>query len=172
MARLPCITEQQHPELAALIAEVKGKRGRLSHLYATLLHSPPVAAGWLHFLTAVRREGVLPGVFRELVILRVALLNRAPYEFDAHRPHALDAGISEAQMDALADWTQSPLFDPAQRAVLACTDAMTRDVEIDDAVFAEVRMRFDDRELVELTATVAACNMVSRFLVALEIGRP
>jgi alkylhydroperoxidase family enzyme len=36
-------------------------------------------------------------------------------------------------------------------------------------VFAAVRRSFDDREIVELTATVGAYNLVSRFLEALKI---
>jgi alkylhydroperoxidase family enzyme len=38
-------------------------------------------------------------------------------------------------------------------------------------VFAQVRRQFDDRELVELTATVAGYNLVSRFLVAMQIDQ-
>lgn len=172
MARIPKIEEQDHPELQALVGEIKGKRGRLSALYATLLQSPPIAAGWLHFLTAVRREGILPGRYRELVILRVALLNHAPYEFNAHRSHAVEAGLSDAQIDGLGQWEQSADFSETERVVLAYADAMTRTVEVDDAVYAAVRKAFNDREVVELTATVAAYNLVSRFLVALEIGKP
>jgi len=36
-------------------------------------------------------------------------------------------------------------------------------------VFAELRRHFDDRELVELTATVGGYNLVSRFLEAMRI---
>lgn len=172
MARLPLVDENANPGLATLVAEIKGKRGRLSHLYATLLHSPPIAAGWLHFLTAVRREGILDGRYRELVILRVAQLNGAPYEFNAHRSHALEAGVSEAQIAALDQWVVSDLFSDAERAVLTYTDVMTREVEVPGPMFDAVRRLFGDRELVELTATVAAYNLVSRFLVALEIGQP
>jgi alkylhydroperoxidase family enzyme len=46
---------------------------------------------------------------------------------------------------------------------------MTRDVHVPDEVFAAARAVFDDRLLVELTATVAAYNMVSRFLEAMQI---
>jgi 4-carboxymuconolactone decarboxylase len=46
---------------------------------------------------------------------------------------------------------------------------MTRDVEVPDGLMARVRRRFDPRGVVELVATVAAYNMVSRFLVALNI---
>ena len=172
MARIQKIEEHEHPELDSLIKEIKGKRGRLSSLYATLLQSPPIAAGWLHFLTAVRREGILDGRYRELVILRVALINHAPYEFNAHRSHAIEAGISEKQIDSLDDWDQSLHFSDSERVVLAYTDAMTKFVEVDNSIYEAVRKLFSDREIVELTATVAAYNLVSRFLVALEIGKP
>lgn len=171
MARVPKIEELEHPELQTLINEIKGKRGRLSSLYATLLQSPPIAAGWLHFLTAVRREGVLEGRYRELVILRVALLNHAPYEFNAHRSHAIDAGISEAKINSLENWVQSQHFSETDRVVLSYTDAMTGKIEVEEAIYDAVRHSFGSREIVELTATVAAYNLVSRFLVALEIGK-
>ena len=61
------------------------------------------------------------------------------------------------------------MFDFRQRAVLAFTDAMTREIRVSDAVFADVRAHFDERSIVELTATVGAYNMVSRFLEALQI---
>jgi alkylhydroperoxidase family enzyme len=53
--------------------------------------------------------------------------------------------------------------------VLAYAKAMTLQVQVPEAVFTAVRTHFGDRELVELTATVAAYNMVSRFLEALQI---
>ena len=56
------------------------------------------------------------------------------------------------------------------RAVLAYTDAMTRQVQVPDAVFQAARQAMgSDKLLVELTATVAAYNMVSRFLEALQV---
>ena len=80
--------------------------------------------------------------------------------------------MSEAQIAALDQWVVSDLFSEAERAVLNYTDVMTREVEVPGPMFDAVRRLFDDRELVELTATVAAYNLVSRFLVALEIGQP
>ncbi|MBY0438516.1 MAG: carboxymuconolactone decarboxylase family protein, partial [Burkholderiales bacterium] len=107
---------------------------------------------------------------REMVILRVAVLNGAPYEFEAHRHHAEQAGLTTAQIDALASGEVEGRFDPRAMAVIAYTDAMTRTIEVSDPVYAAVRDAFDDRELVELTATIGAYNLVSRFLVALRVG--
>jgi AhpD family alkylhydroperoxidase len=156
-------------ETRALASEIIAQRGGVLHLYRMLLHSPPVAAGWLSYLTAIRRECSLPGALRELAIMRVALLNGAPYEADQHAPIARAEGLSEAQLDELPAWSGSELFDSKQRAVLAFTDAMTRDVRVDDTAFSNVRAHFDERSIVELAATVGAYNMVSRFLEALQI---
>jgi len=47
---------------------------------------------------------------------------------------------------------------------------MTRDVKVPQALFDEVRKLFSEQEVVEITATVASYNLVSRFLVALDVG--
>lgn len=168
MARIP-YAGTARPETSELVERIVAGRGSVLHLYQMLLHSPPVAAGWLGFFNAIRQQCALPGALRELVIMRVAILNGAAYEADQHAPIALREGLSQAQLDALAAWEGSPLFDARERAVLAYTDAMTREIQVPDAVFAAVRAEFDERLLVELTATVAAYNMVSRFLEALQV---
>ena len=170
MARVSLIKEGERPELEGLIATIRAERGgRFPNLYRALLNSPAVAEGWLRLFTAVRQKAKLPGRYRELAILRVALLNKADYEYRAHVPFALQEGATQAQIDALPAWQISREFDDHERAVLAYTDSVTRDIRASDAVFAELKRRFDDRELVELTATVAGYNLVSRFLEAMQI---
>jgi AhpD family alkylhydroperoxidase len=169
VARLP-YPDASCPELAPLVGRIEQERGELLHLYHLLLHSPPVAEGWLAFLTAIRQRTQLDGAIRELVIMRVAVINGASYEAAQHAPIALREGVTQAQLDALGRWRESEdVFSPLQRAVLAYTDAMTTDVHVPDAVFAGVRELMDERSTLELTATVAAYNLVSRFLEALEI---
>jgi alkylhydroperoxidase family enzyme len=143
--------------------------GRLLNLDRQLLHSPALARGWNGLMGAIRGEMRLDGALRELVILRVALLNRAPYEFAQHAPVALAEGLAQAQIDALQAWQESPLFDARARDVLAYADAMTLRVQVPQALFDALRVHLDDRDVVELTATVAGYNMVSRFLEALQI---
>jgi len=46
---------------------------------------------------------------------------------------------------------------------------MTRSIRVQDATFALVRKAFDEKEIVEVTATIAAYNMVSRFLEAIQV---
>jgi AhpD family alkylhydroperoxidase len=168
VARIPyadCTSEAVRPLAERIVAE----RGSILHLYQMLMHSAPIAEGWLHYLTAVRQKSSLSGALRELIIMRVAQLNNAPYEADQHAPIALQEGVPQAKLDGLADWPSCGLFDEHERAVLAYTDAMTRQVQVPDAVFSAVSALYPPPQIVEITATVAAYNMVSRFLEALQI---
>lgn len=155
--------------LEPLVERIVSGRGGLLELYHALLHAPPVAAGWLDYLTSIRDASSLSGTIRELVIMRIAHLNRAPYEAHHHAPVARREGLSTQQIEAIPNWQDAPVFDARQRAALAYTDAMTSAIQVPDETFKAVRVEFDDRQLVELTATIAAYNMVSRFLEALEI---
>ena len=152
-----------------MVDRIVAERGAVLHLYQMLLHSPPVASGWLNYLTAIRQQSTLPGGLRELVIMRIAVLNGAPYEAEQHAPIALREGITQIQLDDLDNWQQSKNYDATQRAVLAYTDAMTQEIHVSPEVFAAVKAVLTERLLVELTATVGAYNMVSRFLEALQI---
>lgn len=170
MARVPYADENSSPEIKALAEQIRSERGgRMLNLYRMLLNSPSVAAGWLNLFTAIRQKCELPGSYRELAILRVAIINGAEYEYRAHIPFALKEGVTREQIDALGKWRESELFSDAQRAVLAYTDAMTREIHVADAVFDVLRPHFDRRQLVELTATIGGYNLVSRFLEALQV---
>jgi alkylhydroperoxidase family enzyme len=168
MARLP-YADLTHPEAAPLVQRIVAERGSVLHLYQMLLHSPPLAEGWLNYLTAVRQKLSIGGALREMVIMRVAVLNGAPYEAFQHAPIALKEGMTQAQLDALEHWHDSPLFSDTERAVLRLTDAMTREIHFAPEIMEAVRAALGERGAVEVAATIAAYNMVSRFLEALQI---
>ena len=171
MARVPLLEQTQHPELAESIAKIKGARGgRLINIYRLMLHSPALANAWFDLNQAVRYGTEIDGQSREIAVIRVAILNDVEYVQQAHGPaYALKEGLTPEQVAAIANWQPSKLFSPEQRALLAYTDAMTRDIRVPDAVFAAVRASFPEQELVELTITIAGYNLVSRFLEALDI---
>lgn len=170
MARLPFVDADTPGVDVELVRAVQARRGgELLNLDRQLLHSAPIAKGWNAYLGSIRTGGVLDGGLRELVILQVAILNRAPYEFFQHAPVALAEGVPQAKIDGLQTWQASTLFTPLERDVFAYAEAMTVQVQVPQHLFDAARSHFSDRELVELTATIAAYNMVSRFLEALQI---
>lgn len=121
---------------------------------------------------------------KEAAICRVAVLNSAWFEWDAHAP--LLQAANELRPSALLHIIDAPLhqidanvpansgLDEKHLAVLAYTDAMTRDIRVKDEIFERLKKAFEGenqtREVTEVTATVACYNCVSRFLVALDVG--
>ncbi|KAI9375689.1 AhpD-like protein [Aspergillus egyptiacus] len=180
--RLPYVDDPpptSTPEEAEILARVQARRAPngLLPLDLALLHSYPVAEGWNSFIGAIRTRTSLPAVVRELIICRVAVLNGALFEWEQHAPLLTEGGLSDAALqvvrDAGADIAASVaegVLSADEGAVLTYTDAMTKTVTVPDEVFQSVKERFNDREVVEITATAAAYNCVSRFLVALDIG--
>ena len=171
MARVPLVEEKEHPELSELVAKIKGARaGRLINIYRLMLHSPALASAWFDLNQAVRYGTEIDGQCRELAVIRVAILNNVEYVIRAHGPaYALKEGLTPEQVAALSDWQPSDLFDDKQRALLAYSDAVTRDLDVPDAVFADVRKHFSERQVVELTMLIGAYNMLTRFLKALKV---
>jgi 4-carboxymuconolactone decarboxylase len=172
-SRIAPVIPGTRPELAALESRINQARGQISPLYQILLNSPPVVDGWEAMLTAIRQKTSVTPQIRELAILRVAVLNRAPYEFEAHVPHAERAGVSGALIEQVRQGLSPEAIvdiDAGTRNVLRLVDAMTRDIEVPDAIFDPICEQIGATTMLELVATIAAYNMVSRFLVALRIG--
>jgi 4-carboxymuconolactone decarboxylase len=171
MARVALIQENEDPELADSIAKIRGARGgRLINIYRLMLHSPALASAWFDLNQAVRYATEIDGQSRELAVIRVAILNEVEYVVRAHGPaYALKEGLTPEQVTAVANWQPSKLFTNQQRALLAYTDAMTREINVADDVFAEIRKHFSERQVVELTMLIGAYNMLTRFLKALQV---
>ena len=115
------------------------------------------------------------------------MLNNAEYEWDQHVGLLRQAGVGETAVEMLRSrkaWMGWEVdgerkdeegklpggMTEEQCAVLAYTDAMTVGIQVPDEIFERLRSKFDERAIVEITATAAGYNCVSRFLVALDVG--
>lgn len=176
MSRVPYVADGPGQDESDLVARIRSRRGgKLLNLDRMLLNSPPFAHGWNAHLGAVRGELTVSRRLRELAICAVAVLNGADYEFTHHAPELLRSGGTAQQVEALKALAgtgpeMADVFDPTERAVLRLTSEMTRNIKVSDATFASVQAQLrDERQVVELVGVIATYNMVSRFLVALEV---
>jgi alkylhydroperoxidase family enzyme len=171
--RIPNWTEDSVPRDPALLeAILKRRGGKFINLDLALLWSEPLARGWNAHLGAVRREFSVPPRLKELAICTVAAITGAEYEFTHHWPEYVKAGGRDDLRERLRDPDRAAGdgdFSGDERLAIRYAAAMTRDVEVSDALFEEVRQRFSTTEVVELTAAIATYNMVARFLVALRV---
>jgi len=171
--RIPNWTPEAAARDAALLDAIRARRGgRFINLDLALLWSEPLARGWNALLGAVRRELAVSPRLKELAICAVARLTGADYEFTHHWPEYVKAGGHDELRACLADpvaASNDARFSDDERLAMRYAIAMTRDVKVPGELFAEVRRRFDETGIVELTAAIATYNMVARFLVALEV---
>jgi alkylhydroperoxidase family enzyme len=75
----------------------------------------------------------------------------------------------EALKDVSTAINDTKLFDESERATLALTYEMTRNITVANTTMARVRSILPDQQVVELVGTIAGYNMVSRFLIATGI---
>jgi alkylhydroperoxidase family enzyme len=171
MARVSIIDDNTHPELSDLIERIRGaRRGRLINVYKLLLHSPALAESWFQHNNAVRWKTALDGRLREMVIIRIGYVLAVPYIVRQHVPNlAIPEGLTPEECDALRDWEAFSHFGARDRAVLAYTDSMTRDIDVPDGIFENLRTFFDERQIVELTILIGTYNMHARVMCALKV---
>ncbi len=170
MPRLTYLNESTARVKPETLAALKARRnGKINNLDGMLIYSDPLTRGWNALFGAIRSETTLSPRISEIAILRAGMLLRASYEVYQHQKIALGIGMTETEIDAIGSWRSSQIFNESECAVLAYADAMTESVQVPDDVFAAVRRHFDERQIVELTATIAGYNMVSRFLEALQV---
>jgi alkylhydroperoxidase family enzyme len=75
-----------------------------------------------------------------------------------------ETGIAQEQIANLPDYRSNPNFSETERLALEYADRMTSTpVEISDALFARLREKFSDAQLVELTSAIAWENYRARF---------
>ncbi len=142
--------------------------GKPVNLYRALGNHPALVAAWTEFSNAIRNESRTPRRLREIMILRTAQIARSEYEWAHHLRMARNAGVSEAQIAALAGWRGAKEFDARERAALALTEAVMA-CDVGDDVHREVKRHFGDAEFVELALTAAFYAMVSRMLDAMRV---
>ncbi|MGE0880596.1 MAG: carboxymuconolactone decarboxylase family protein [Acidimicrobiia bacterium] len=143
--------------------------GRIGNLYRVMGNAPDMLDAWIGFAWRLRADCKSPRELRELLIMRVAQLTQATYEWQQHWTMALACGVSEEKLLALAEWSTSSLFTDVERTCLKMADEMTSGLAVSDDTYAAMSTLFDNEQVIELALTVAFYNCVSRVLMALGV---
>src|SRR5271165_2010273 len=162
---LPYLTDGQlkPPDLVDAI-RARRKDGKLLNLDRILLQSPNFARGWNTMFGTIRGQLSLDPKLRELVTMAIAVLNASDYQWAAHESEFLAAGGTKPQLAALrgvatTNFDQAP-FNETERATLALTVEMTKNVAVQPGTTKRIRSLMSDQHVVELIGTIAGYNMV------------
>lgn len=166
----PVPSEADDPGLARVFDVFRKADRDVPVLYRTLGNAPAMLDAWTNLAWPLRHDAKSDRGLRELIVMRVAQLTDAPFEWLAHWEMAVKHGIAREQLTALGAWESSERYSDEQRAVLAMTDELTKDLEVSDATWERLTARFEPGEVVELLLTASFYSCVSRVLRALGLA--
>ncbi|RLA24902.1 MAG: carboxymuconolactone decarboxylase, partial [Gammaproteobacteria bacterium] len=113
-------------------------------------HRPPIM---MAFATAWKdsfHEGVCDHNIKELCRVYVSRSVKCEYCGNQRSEKSRNAGVVEADYMDLLNFEKSDQYDERQKAALAYTEAITWDVETDDALWKRLHTHFTEPEIVEL----------------------
>jgi AhpD family alkylhydroperoxidase len=128
----------------------------------------PAAFKAVAALQAYVDQSGLDAKLRELIKIRASQVNGCAYCLIMHTRDARKIGETDDRIHLLNAWREAPVFNERERAALAWTEALTlvSETHVPDQVYEQVRKQFSEKELVDLTAAVAAINTWNRLAIA------
>jgi len=134
------------------------------------LQQSPAAFKKLVDLSMNLKDSSIEHGLQYLVEIRASQLNGCAFCLDMHVKQAVIGGERALRLHHIAIWRESPLFSARERAALLWTETLTRIPEagVSDAVYAQAREQFSEKELSDLTWVVSTINAWNRLNVAFQ----
>jgi len=172
--RFPQLTmEELNPRQKALAQEIlKVSSAGIGGPYNALLRSPEMAEPTFNLLDYLRFKTSVPRPLNEFAILIQARLSTAQYEWWAHYPLALKAGLRAAIADALRDGKRPAKMTANEEAVYQFCMEMSLNHVVSDATFDRVHGLLGEQQTVDLIVLSGTYVMVSMLLNTSEVGVP
>jgi AhpD family alkylhydroperoxidase len=134
-------------------------------------HSAPIYSGYLTFEWLLEKASSMDAHLKDLGAVKAASLSGCPFCMDIGSAIASKAGVTEQQLRELHMHAQSDAFDETEKLVLDYAEAMSlTPVVVPEEMVERLRERFDEQQVVELTAAIAFENYRGRYNHALGIG--
>jgi 4-carboxymuconolactone decarboxylase len=168
--RLPVLSsEEMTPEQVALYREILGGprgqgpravplssgAGGLAGPFNAMLYAPPVGHALQGLGTAIRFRTQLAPRVREMAILMVAQAWDSAYERESHEPIGRDAGLTEAEIEALRAGTDPGFAEKDEQVAYAVVRALTGPrPDLDDEEYDTAVGVLGEQALVELSSLV------------------
>lgn len=174
MSRLPPLpeselTDEQRAVRRALLA---GPRGIIEGPFIPLLRNPGLAGRVEKVGEYLRFGGLLPDHIRELAILVVSEAWRSPFEWYAHAPLALKAGIPQSVVDSIGAGRRPEGADAMLLTVYDFVAMLLDQRAVTDAVYRKALDYLGEAGVIELTGLCGYYSLLAMVLNVSETGAP
>jgi 4-carboxymuconolactone decarboxylase len=153
-------------------AIVSGPRGAVRGPLRVWLQSPALADRAQALGAFCRFSTTLPPRLTELAILVTGAYWRARFEWHAHAPLALKAGLDPDAIEAIRTGRTPQWAHEDDAAVYAFAHALTWTRQVPDAIYARVQQILGVTALIELVGILGYYTLVSMTLNAFEVPLP
>ncbi len=126
-----------------------------------LAHHPELTTAYHHFNGHVLFGTTLSVRQRELLVLRVAHLRDAEYEWAQHAVMAGDAGISDEEVARVRDGGTAEGWSPLDAALLTAADELVADARLSDVTWGALAAELDVPQLLDVVFTVGAYDLLA-----------
>ena len=134
------------------------------NVLGTLARHPALTRAFHTFNGHVQFATTLSTRQRELLVLRVAAVRRADYEWAQHVVLGRDAGLDGDEIDRIAAGPDVPGWSPLDRALLRAVDELLDDAMVADATWKVLAAELDEQQLMDLVFTVGAYDLLAMAL--------
>ncbi|WP_426570913.1 carboxymuconolactone decarboxylase family protein [Aquihabitans sp. McL0605] len=164
----PLPSDEQEPRTQELLASLRfDPDAEDMNLFATLARHPRLLKRWSQFGGLLLAGGTLPARDREILILRTAANCGTDYEWAHHLPMGEAAGLTAAEMEALAGPREKAL-KVDEPLVKAADELHIRSV-VSTSTWRELVDRYDEEQLIELCMLVGQYHLVAFTLRSLGV---
>ena len=172
--RFPELTlEQMTPEQRKIAeAIMSGPRGRMAGPFNAWLRSPEIGDALQNVGAKVRYKSSIPPALNEFAILITAREWTSQYEWYAHHPLAMKAGLPAQVAADLAEGRKPAGMDADTALVWQFCTELHRDHVVSDATYAAAKQRFGEQGVVDLIAVSGYYVTVSMTLNTAQVGLP
>jgi len=149
-----------------------GPRGGVRGPFGPLMQSPELAERVRELSDYLRFNTSLPARLNELAILITARFWRAEYEWYAHKPLALKAGLEESIPEDMARNRRPGNMKPDEELVYDFCTTLHRQHFVDDSLFKRAVAMLGEQGVVDLIGVSGYYTLVSMVLNVAEIPLP
>jgi 4-carboxymuconolactone decarboxylase len=140
--------------------------------YRAYVRNPDLAPRLSALSDYLRWHTSLPPRLSELAILITARQWTAQYEWFAHYPLALKAGLDPAVLSAIAAGKRPENMKDDEAALYNLAMALYRDKQVPDAVYGAAREKFGERGIMDIIGIIGYYDLVSMTLITMQAGAP
>ena len=109
---------------------------------------------------------------RELAILRIGWLSRAPFEWGAHVKIAKRNGITAEEIERVIEGSSAPGWSNKDRSIVRAMEELHFDSMIADDTWADLEEFYNDKKLIELVILAGQYKTVAYYQNSLRLPLP